>query len=113
KPAFPLDAEYLPTSPVLPRVQTSVPPPTGMAPSGSSFAPSSRGGQSTPPLSLGRSSGASTPARSTAQRTPLPPSQPFPTPISGGQATPAPPSSGIPGSGSFAPAPSPPMTPPP
>src|SRR6266487_110571 len=113
KPAFPRDAEYLPTAPALPRVHTSVPPPTGMAPSGSSFTPSSRDGQSTPPLSLGRSSGASTPARSTAQRTPLPPAPPYPTPRASGQATPAPPSSGIPGSGSFAPAPSPPMTPPP
>src|SRR5207247_7873768 len=95
----------------------SVPPPTLMAPSGSSFAPSSRGEQSTPPLSLGRSSGASTPARSTAQRTPLPPAPPYPTPISSGQATPAspsvPPASRIPAGGSFAPAPSPPMTPPP
>ena len=113
KPAFPMNAEYLPTSPALPRVHTSPPPPPLMAPSGSSFAPSSSGGQSTPPLSLGRSSGASPPTRSTAQRTPLPPAPPYPTPRASGQATPAPPASGIPGSGSFASAPSPPMTPPP
>src|SRR6266516_3175657 len=111
KPAFPMNAEYLPTSPALPQVHTSVPPPPLMAPPGSSFAPSSRGEQSTPPLSLGMSSGASPPARSTAQRTPLPPAPPYPTPRASGQATPAPPSSGIPGRGSFAPAPSPPMTP--
>ena len=76
KPAFPMDAEYMPTyiipsppnltpgttptSPVLPLVKTSVPPPTLMAQSGSSFAPSSSGGQSTPPLSMGSSSFAPT-----------------------------------------------------
>ena len=82
KPAFPMDAEYMPTyiipsppnltpgttptSPALPLVKTPVPPPTLMAQSGSSFAPSSSGGQSTPPLSMGSSSGV-TPARSTAR----------------------------------------------
>ena len=123
KPAYPMDAEDMPTyitpspsnlspgatpsSPALPIVKTSTPPPPVIAQSGSSVALSSSGGQSTPPLSMGSSSGASTPAHSTTPSTPFPPSQPYPTATSSGQgryiAT-AHPSSGIPGSGSFAPA---------
>ncbi len=136
KPAYPLDTEDMPTyvtpspsnlspgampsSPVLPIVKTSTPPPASIAQSGPSFVPSSSGGQSTPPLWMDSSSGASTPAHSTAKSTPLPPAQPYPTATSGGQgtainraSTAAPLSSGIPGSGSFAPAQSPPTTPPP
>ena len=119
KPAYPLDAEYMPTyvipsppnlslgpapySPALPIVKTSTPPPAGMAQSGSSFAASSRDGQSTPPVSVGKSSEVSFPAYSKAKSIPFAPSQPYPTATS----------SGIPGSSSFAPAQSPPATPPP
>src|SRR3989449_6122314 len=129
KPAYPLDAEDMPTyvtpspsnlspgampsSPVLHIVKTSTPPPASIAQSGQSFAPSSRGGQSTPPLLMDSSSGAATPAHSTAKSTPLPPSQPYPTATSSGQSTPALTSSGTPDSGSFASAQSPQTTSPP
>src|SRR5881396_2790805 len=118
KPAYPLDAEYMPTyvipsppnlslgpapySPALPIVKTSTPPPAGMAQSGSSFAASSRDGQSTPPVSVGKSSEVSSPAYSKAKSIPFAPSQPYPTATS----------SGIPGSSSFAPTQFPPATPP-
>jgi serine/threonine protein kinase len=78
KPAFPMDAEYMPTyvlpsspdltpgktpsSPALPLVNTSTPPATLMAHSGSSFAPSSSGGQITPPALM--DSGSFAPAQS-------------------------------------------------
>src|SRR6266516_54118 len=106
KPAYPVDAESMATyitprpsnlssgatssSPGLPIVKTSTPPPAWIPPSGPSYAPASSGGQSTPPVSMGSSSGAFTPTHSTAK------------------STPAPLSSSIPGSGSFAPAQSPP-----
>jgi len=112
KPAYPLDAEYMPTyvipspsnqspgttpsSPPLPMLNISAPPPSVIAQPGSSFAPWSSGGQSTPPVSIGSSSGAATPTPSSAKSAHL---------LS--------PSSGIPGSGSFAAAQSPPMTTPP
>jgi serine/threonine protein kinase len=127
KPASLMDAEHIPTyvipispdltpgktpsSPALPVVKTSAPAPTLMAQSGSSFSPSSSGGQSIPPVSMGSSSGSSTPTYSTVKSPLLPPSQPNPTATSSGQATPASPYSGIPGSGSFTPAQSPPITP--
>ncbi len=116
KPAYPMFNEYMPTyvtpsppnstpgmtpsSPVLPLVKTSAQPPNVMAQSGTSYVPSSSGGQSTSLVSS--SSGASTPVHSTAQGMHLPSSQPYPA--SSGQATAAPPSSGIPSRGSSAPA---------
>ena len=85
KPAYPLDAQYMPTyvtpsptnqspgatpsSPGLPIVRTSTPTPA-IAQSGSSSALSSSGGQSTPPLSMGSLSDKS--ASSSGQATPTP-----------------------------------------
>src|SRR6266487_926731 len=113
KPAYPVDAEDMPTyiapspsnlssgatpsSPMLPIVKTSTPPPAVIAQSGSSVALSSSGGQSTPPLSMGSSPGAATPAHATTPSTPFLPSQPYQAATS---------------SGSFAPVlPTPPPTP--
>ncbi len=126
KTAFPTYGEYMPTyitpsssnptpgmtpsSPSLPLVKTSAPPPASMAQSGSAFAPFSSGGQNTPPVSMGSRSEASPPAHSTAQSTYRPPSQPYPAATPGGQAAPMP-SSGIPGSHPSAPPQSLPMTP--
>ena len=135
KPAYPMGIESMatyitpspsnlssgatPSSPALPIVKTSTPPPV-IAQSGSPVALSSSGGQSTPPPSMGSSTGASTPAPSTTPGTPFPLSQPYPTATSNEQRatinqapTAAPLSSGIQGSGFFAPAQSPPTTSPP
>jgi serine/threonine protein kinase len=118
KPAYPLDAEDMatyitpnpsnlssgatPSSPGLPIVKTSTPPPSVIAQSGTPVALSSSGGQSTPPLSTGSSTGVSTPAHPATPGTPVPLSQPYPAATSG--------------SGSYAPAQPPPTfapTPPP
>jgi eukaryotic-like serine/threonine-protein kinase len=125
KPAYPVDAENMATyitpspsnlSPGLPIVKTSTQPPPVIAQSGSPVALSSSGGQSTPPLPVGSSTGASTPGHSTGQGTPFPLSQSYPTTTASGQgttlnrtATATP----LSGSGSFAPAQSPPMVAPP
>ena len=127
KPAYPLAAEQMPTyvtpspasqsqgmtpsSPGLPIVKSSSPPPATVQ-SGSWSAVSSSGGQSTPPPAMGSGGGASTPVFSSAQNTPPAPSQPYPT-VPGGQwgtinQSTAASSSSIPGSGSFAPAQTPP-----
>ncbi|HEY6409090.1 MAG TPA: hypothetical protein VIY29_16635, partial [Ktedonobacteraceae bacterium] len=70
------------------------------------------GGQSSPQVSIGSSSGPSIPTNSTMQSPLLPHAQPNPTTTSSAQATPASRYSNIPGSGSSAPAHSPPITPP-
>jgi eukaryotic-like serine/threonine-protein kinase len=127
-PTYPLDTEDMPTfvtpsppnlspgtapsSPALPLVKTSTPPPASRGASSSSFAPSSSGGQSTPAVAMGSGPGAAPPAFSTGQSTPLAAPQSYPAAASSGQAPPAPTSGGIPGSGSFTPAQSPPGTPP-
>jgi hypothetical protein len=125
----PMNAEYMPThvipspldptpgkmpsSPALPVMKTSASTPNLMAQPGSLFSPSSSGGQSTPPAMMGSSSGSSTPAFSAAKGSLLQPSQSNPMATSSEQTTPAFPSIDIPVSGSFAPAQSPPITPPP
>ncbi|TMD63916.1 MAG: hypothetical protein E6I91_11920 [Chloroflexi bacterium] len=101
-PAFPMDAEYMPTSaipnlstweksssPALLPVRTPIPP-------------------ASPPALIAQSG-----SSSAVKNSHLSPSQPYPRALSGGQATPAPSSSGNPGNSSFAPAQSPPITPPP
>ncbi len=109
-PTYPVDAEYMatyitpnpsnlspgttPSSPALPVVKTSTPPP---------LASSTSSGQSTPSLSMGRSSGAFTPAYPTAQTPPLASSQSYQAATS----------SGVAGSSAYAPTQSPAMTPPP
>ncbi len=124
EPGFPLDAEYMPTyitpsspnlssgaapsSPVLPIVKASTALPS-IAQTDSSFASSSGGGQSTPPITTGSSAGDANPAYSGAMSTPPLPSQPYPTATPGGQPTLAPNSSGNPGGGSFTPTQYPPV----
>jgi len=105
KPAYPVDAEDMPTSitpspshlssgaapssPALPVVKTSTPPPPVIALPGSSVALSSSGGQSTPPLPMGSGSGAATPAHAATPSTPVAPAHPYPTAASSGPYAPA------------------------
>lgn len=115
EPLNSVDDEYMPTyvipgspeatlsSPGLSAAKTSASSPSLGAQSGSSLAPSSGEGQSSSQVSLGRSSGAATPAFLTVENTHLSPAQRYSTATPGGRATPVPPSGDNPGSGSFVP----------
>jgi eukaryotic-like serine/threonine-protein kinase len=121
EPLNSVDDEYMPTyvipgspeatlsSPGLSAAKTSASSPSLGAQSGSSLAPSSGEGQSSSQVSLGRSSGAATPAFLTVENTHLSPAQRYSPAASGGRATPVPPSGDNPGSGSFVPTQSSPM----
>lgn len=121
EPLNSVDDEYMPTyvipgspeatlsSSGLSTAKTSASSPSLGAQSGSSFAPSSGEGQSSSQVSLGRSSGAATPAFLTVENTHLSPAQRYSPAASGGRATPVPPSGDNPGSGSFVPTQSSPM----
>ena len=125
-PAYPVDAEYMPTyitpvptniptgmtpsSPGLPVVKTSTPLPISADQSGSQSALTSNGGQSTPPVLISNSNPGFTPlAYSTTPGTPMP--SPRPMAISGGQATPALAFNSPAGSSPLAPPQSPPVAP--
>ncbi|HLJ33993.1 MAG TPA: serine/threonine-protein kinase, partial [Ktedonobacteraceae bacterium] len=121
EPGYPADADYMPTyitpsslnlpgatpsSPVLPVAQSSTVQPL-LAQSGTSLASSSSGGQSTPPVATGNSTGASNPPYAGAMSTPLPSSQSYPT--SSGRPTLTSTSNSNPGSAAFAPTQYPPV----
>ena len=100
-PAYPVDAEYMPTyitpargnlppgmTPSSPGLPVATPP-VSTGQSGTPFALSSSGGQSTPPVATGNSNPGFTPAMySSGSGTPMPSSQPYPMATPGGQSAP-------------------------
>ncbi len=118
QPGYPADAVNMPTyitpqsssnaprvtpsSPELPLIKTSTPPPSSMSRSLPVFTPSWSGGQSRPPVTpMSNNPDSSTPTQSTPQNVPLTPSLSYPS--SSEQAS----TSGISGGSSFSPGPIP------